>query len=103
MPECHVVPCYKMFLKELKEILSNSVLNVGGNVQGTHVENFGNVDVEHINLPNKCNFSSVIEAVNKGIQTNFRFEVRKESTIMNSKALRRQVVSEIIGMMIKYG
>lgn len=97
MPECHVVPCYKMFLKELKDILSNSVLNVVGgatNVQSSHVDNFGNVDVEHINLPNKCNFNSVIEAVNKGIQTNFRFEVRKENTIMNSKALRRQVVSE---------
>lgn len=91
MPECRVVPCYKMFLKELKEIMSSSVFS-NTSMQSSHIENFGNVDVEHISLPNKCNFSSVIEAVNKGIQTNFRFEVRKENTIMNSKTLRRQVV-----------
>lgn len=90
MPECRVVPCYKMFLKELKEIVSSSNFNMSS--QTPPMDRFSNFDVEHFTLLNKCDLNSTIESVNRGIQTNFRADPRKDTTLLSSKAIRKQVV-----------
>lgn len=94
MPECRVIPCYKLFLKDLTEILSSSPLNLPiSPLPQTDISPA--IDVEHITIPNtRYNLPSTIEAVNRGVQTNFRFDTKKDSPIFGSKMFNnRQVVS----------
>lgn len=84
MPECRVVPCYKMFLKELKDIMSSCPLNISLSSPG--------VDVEHITIANRHNSFNTFETVNRGVQTSVRLEMKRESPIFHSRVLNRQVV-----------
>lgn len=90
MPECRVVPCYKMFLKELKEIMSISPLNIS---LSPPPELSPAIDVEHITISNRFSaHSTTMEAVNRGVQTNFRTDSRKDSPILAPKIINRQMV-----------
>ncbi len=90
MPECRVVPCYKMFLKELKDIMSTCPLNISLSSPG-HTPG---VDVEHITIANRHSAHNTSETVNRGVQTSGRLEMKRESPIFHSRLLNRQVVSE---------
>lgn len=111
MPECRVVPCYKMFLKELKEIMATNPVGISLNTIGMcgmgTMDTSPEVDVEHITIKHHHHYpvsSTVVEAVNRGVQTNLRPESRSHSSslssgsmrdcssILNSKLLNRQVV-----------
>lgn len=128
MSECRVVPCYKMFLKELKEIVATNPVNIslntsscigigiggGGGGSGMNTSDTSpEVDVEHITIKHHHHYpvsSTVVEAVNRGIQTNMRPEARSHSAslsggssrdmmtncsaLLNPKLLNRQVVSQ---------
>lgn len=90
MPECRVVPCYKMFLKELKDIMSSCPLNISLSSPG---DISPGVDVEHITIANRHNFHNTFETVNRGVQTSVRLEMKRESPIFHSRVLNRQVVN----------
>ncbi|KAG4077316.1 hypothetical protein HA402_009717 [Bradysia odoriphaga] len=83
MPECRVVPCYKMFLKELKDIVSNCPLNIS--------RSSPDVDVEHITIANRHSSHNTFEAINRGVQTSGRLDTKRESPILPSRAFNRQV------------
>lgn len=89
MPECRVVPCYKMFLKELKDIMSSCPLNISLSSPG---DISPGVDVEHITIANRHNSFNTFETVNRGVQTSVRLEMKRESPIFHSRVLNRQVV-----------
>lgn len=103
MQECHVVPCYKMFLKELKDILSSTPINISL-LSSPPFETFPNVDIEHITNPttttnstntpvsSRHNLSSNLESVSKSVQTNIRMDTRKENPMLSPRVLKRQVV-----------
>lgn len=106
-----MVPCYKMFLKELKEIMATNPVGISLNTIGMSgmgtTDTSPEVDVEHITIKHHHHYpvsSTVVEAVNRGVQTNLRPESRSHSaslsggsmrdcsSILNSKLLNRQVV-----------
>lgn len=90
MPECRVVPCYKMFVKELKDIMSSCPLNISLSSPG---DISPGVDVEHITIANRHNSHNTFETVNRGVQTSVRLEMKRESPIFHSRVLNRQVVN----------
>lgn len=89
MPECRVVPCYKMFLKELKDIMSACPLNIS---LSSPADISPGVDVEHITIANRHNSHNTFETVNRGVQTSVRLEMKRESPSFHSRILNRQVV-----------
>lgn len=111
MPECRVVPCYKMFLKELKEIMATNPVSISlasTGLSGSTSDTSPEVDVEHITIKHHHHYpvsSTIVEAVNRGVQTNLRPDSRSHSanlssssirdcsSILNSKLLNRQVVN----------
>lgn len=85
MSDCRVIPCYKLFLKDLKEIMLASPLNFA--LCSTAVSDDGDgsgdispeVEIEHVSIKHHHHFpvsSTVVEAVNRGIQTNIRPDMR---------------------------
>lgn len=113
MADCRVIPCYKLFLKDLKEIMLTTPLNFSLSTT-SGVEPSGDVspeiEVEHISIKHHHHYpvsSTVVEAVNRGIQTNIRPEVRNYycnvcttretagscSSVLNSRLVNGQVVS----------
>lgn len=115
MPDCRVIPCYKLFLKDLKEIMLTAPLNFSLYGQTTSddgegiTDNSPEMEVEHVSIKHHHHFpvsSTVTEAVNRGIQTNIRPDVRNYfcnapsgTAILNQRLVNGQVVSVII----KYG
>lgn len=115
MPDCRVIPCYKLFLKDLKEILLTTPLNfslcaVSGG-EGSS-DNSPEIEVEHVSIKHHHHYpvsSTVVEAVNRGIQTNIRPDVRNyycnvcttrdtgsgTSSILNPRLVNGQVVSNL--------
>lgn len=119
MSECRVVPCYKLFLKELKEIVATNPVNIslstnmcgigsgiGGSSGISTTDTSPEVDIEHITIKHHHHYpvsSTVVEAVNRGVQTNIRPEARSHSAslsggsrdmsaLLNPKLFNRQVV-----------
>lgn len=112
MSECRVVPCYKLFLKELKEIVATNPVNISlsSSICGSGIsttDTSPEVDIEHITIKHHHHYpvsSTVVEAVNRGVQTNLRPETRSHSAslsggsrdmsaLLNPKLFNRQVVS----------
>lgn len=116
MPDCRVIPCYKLFLKDLKEIMLTSPLNFALCTAAVSDDGEGSVDIspeveiEHVSIKHHHHFpvsSTVVEAVNRGIQTNIRPDVRNyycnvgtarsdisvASSVLNSRLVNGQVVS----------
>lgn len=114
MNDCRVIPCYKLFLKDLKEIMLTKPINFsltainygGGDASG---DRSPDIDVEHISIKHHHHFpvsSTVVEAVNRGVQTNIRTDARSYfckscttretagscSSILNSRLVNGQVV-----------
>lgn len=75
-----------MFLKELKDIVSNCPLNISLSSP--------DVDVEHITIVNRHSSHSTFEAINRGVQTSGRLDTKRESPILHTKVFNRQVVSD---------
>lgn len=113
MNECRVIPCYKLFLKDLKEIMLTKPINFSLTAISYGNEASGDcspdVDVEHISIKHLHQFplgSTVVEAVNRGVQTNIRTDARNYyckpcptretagscSSILNSRLVNGQVV-----------
>lgn len=113
MTDCRVIPCYKLFLKDLKEIMLTKPINYSLAAISYCNEPSGDrspdADVEHISIKHHHQFplgSTVVEAVNRGVQT-MRSEPRhilcktcptREtagscSSILNSRLVNGQVVS----------
>lgn len=93
MPECRVVPCYKLFLRDLEDIMSYGHFTLHS---PPPMETFGNVDMTATSPPR--HFSMATETTCRGSAkaTHFRFsDSRKDSSsnLNSSKVLRRQVVS----------
>lgn len=87
MPECRVIPCYKMFLKELEEIMSSGHFSLNS---PSPIETF---DFDGSMSPPPQHFHIATETTPNRSQ--FRFsDSRKESSanLNPSKVLRRQVV-----------
>lgn len=114
MNDCRVIPCYKLFLKDLKEIMLTKPINFsltainygGGDASG---DRSPDIDVEHISIKHHHHFpvsSTVVEAVNRGVQTNIRSDARSYfckscttretagscNSILNSRLVNGQVV-----------
>lgn len=115
MPDCRVIPCYKLFLKDLKEIMLTSPLNFALCTAAVSDDGEGSADIspeveiEHVSIKHHHQFpvsSTVVEAVNRGIQTNIRPDVRNyycnvgatrgdigaASSVLNSRLVNGQVV-----------
>lgn len=115
MNDCRVIPCYKLFLKDLKEIMltkpinfSLTAISYGNEASG---DRSPDIDVEHISIKHHHQFpvgSTVVEAVNRGVQTNIRTDARSYfckscttretagscSSILNSRLVNGQVVCQ---------
>lgn len=109
-----MIPCYKLFLKDLKEIMLTKPINFSLTAISYSGETPGDrspdVDVEHISIKHHHHFplgSTVVEATNRGVQTNIRTDARSYfckscttretagscSSILNSRLVNGQVVS----------
>lgn len=111
-----MIPCYKLFLKDLKEIMLTRQMNYS-----LSTVSYGNeasecspdIDVEHISIKHHHHFpvgSTVVEAVNRGVQTNNRTDSRSYfckpcttrdtagscSSILSPRLFNGQVVSDKI-------
>lgn len=116
MTDCRVIPCYKLFLKDLKEIMLTKPINFSLTAISYGNENTGDrspdIDVEHISIKHTHHFpvgSTVVEAVNRGVQTNIRTDARSYycrscttretagscSSILNSRLVNGQVVGHL--------
>lgn len=114
MTECRVIPCYKLFLKDLKEIMLTKPINYSLTAISYNSDpgsdRSPDIDVEHISIKHHHHYplgSTVVEAVNRGVQTNIRPEARNYyckqcttretagscSSILNSRLVNGQVVS----------
>lgn len=116
MNDCRVIPCYKLFLKDLKEIILTKSINFSLMANSYSGETSGDltpdIDIEHISIKHHHQFpvgSTTTEAINRGVQTNICIDVRNifckscskrettsnSSSILNSRLINGQVVSFI--------
>lgn len=89
-----MIPCYKLFLKDLKEIMLTRPMNysLSAVTYGNEASECSpDIDVELISIKHHHHFpvgSTVVEAVNRGVQTNIR--------TLNPQLFNGQVVSDKI-------
>lgn len=116
MSDCRIIPCYKLFLKDLKEIMLTKPINFSLTTisysSDSADDRSPDMDIEHISIKHHHQFplgSTVVEAVNRGVQTNIRSDTNIRSyyckscttretagscsSILNSKLVNGQVVS----------
>ena len=120
MNDCRVIPCYKLFLKDLKEIILTKSINFS--LTGTSYSDeksadlSPDIDIEYISIKHHHQFpvgSTTTEAINRGVQTNIRIDARNifcksctkretagnSSSILNPRLINGQVVSIIFILM----
>lgn len=116
MTDCRIIPCYKLFLRDLKEIMLTKPINFSMTTisygSDSNDDRSPDIDIEHISIKHHHQFplgSTVVEAVNRGVQTHIRSDTNVRnfyckscttretagscSSILNSKFVNGQVVS----------
>lgn len=116
MNDCRIIPCYKLFLNDLKEIMLTKPINFSLTTisysSDSAEDRSPDIDIEHISIKHHHQFpvgSTVVEAVNRGVQANIRSDTNIRnyyckscttretagscSSILNSKLVNGQVVS----------
>lgn len=116
MTDCRIIPCYKLFLRDLKEIMLTKPINFSNRTisysSDSNDDRSPDIDIEHISIRHHHQFplgSTVVEAVNRGVQTHMRSDTHlrnnyckscttretagSSSSILNSRFVNGQVVS----------
>lgn len=105
MNDCRVIPCYKLFLKDLKEIILTKPINFSLTTSSycdeTSEDLSPDIDIEYISIKHHHQFpvgSTTTEAINRGVQTKTctkRDAPGNSSSMLNSRLINGQVVSSI--------